>query len=550
MDPFSVTATVVGLAGAGIKLATTMYTYAETVYNADKSVRDVAMDVSLTSSALKELGDFLQEQQKHNLVSKNAFATAKEAMKGCEEVFSEIDTALQGSVKRGVESKILNIRGKLKWPLAEKRMEYLRTNLGRLKSSISLLLSVLTLARDVQSQNADKTLIAFQQMQIQRLLEVKQRQDMTFASLQTISLNVYPQHAYEVQNETTLVTTSAPFNAVKSLATPQTSVSSPSEMNGISSQLTQLLIDCETRITTLRSMFEVHRNTLSTNSAFLYHCSDRMVALSRSLHLTAQYSRPPAQRVFGDKTGPPPAYSDEEFVNLTSRSSYASAEPSFRSRYTPSSHARPPYQVTESSPMTSAAFDSSSESLGPATGSPPYDKMPSRMPQVDEIPAILPHRFRDSAAQFPRAYQAPSRAVRLPPPPPEGSTTLTKANTLSYTEDLRSSRTYESVPARYIRRSVSSDDDSDSESGMKDSRRAEGDPRIETEVPRTRNVPVQTDSKTSEDETLSTSSHPSLREMDSYDAGSSGAEFMRLLESYTLLGEEDVAFIREAVKDS
>ena len=56
MAEIGLIASVVGIAGAGLKLSITLYTFSETVATATSDIKNIARDVSLTSAVLEELG--------------------------------------------------------------------------------------------------------------------------------------------------------------------------------------------------------------------------------------------------------------------------------------------------------------------------------------------------------------------------------------------------------------------------------------------------------------------------------------------------------------
>jgi hypothetical protein len=82
----------------------------------------------------------------------------------CEAVFKQIDGALSKSMERisglsgngkrkGKGGKVvLSAMEKLKWPFLQPKMQELRANLERLKSTLVLMLNVLTYARRVQTE--------------------------------------------------------------------------------------------------------------------------------------------------------------------------------------------------------------------------------------------------------------------------------------------------------------------------------------------------------------------------------------------------------------
>lgn len=51
-DPLSIATSIIAIASAGIQLSTTVYKYAETVIHADQNVKDIARDLSTTSTVV------------------------------------------------------------------------------------------------------------------------------------------------------------------------------------------------------------------------------------------------------------------------------------------------------------------------------------------------------------------------------------------------------------------------------------------------------------------------------------------------------------------
>ena len=145
-------ASVIGIAGTGAKLSVTLYTLAETVNSADKSIKDVARDVSITSSVLGQLAAILEQDKQAKISKDDALKTTDDAVRGCSEVFSEIDAMLKKSVSNTNAGKTKAVLEKLKWAFIQPKMELLRSNLERLKSSLLLLLSVLAYARDIATK--------------------------------------------------------------------------------------------------------------------------------------------------------------------------------------------------------------------------------------------------------------------------------------------------------------------------------------------------------------------------------------------------------------
>lgn len=147
MAEIGLVASVIQLAGFGLKLSISLYSFAETVSSADKDMKHIAKDVSLTSAVLNELGENLKNDRQKGIASDNAIKTAREVVHECSEVFREIDTALEKGSGKGTGKLSF---GKFKWPFLQPKMELLRSNLDRLKSTLILMLHVLTYARKMK----------------------------------------------------------------------------------------------------------------------------------------------------------------------------------------------------------------------------------------------------------------------------------------------------------------------------------------------------------------------------------------------------------------
>jgi len=176
MAEIGLVASVVQIADTGIKLSITLYTFAETVLTADKSIKEIASDVSLTSSVLEELGQNLKKDQKSRLCSENAVKTAEGIVKECAAIFKEINETLQITLNKikptaggykakgkdgshGGKKMAVAALERLKWPFLQPKMQLLRGNLDRLKSTLVLMLNVITYARKVSEEYVMRLLL-------------------------------------------------------------------------------------------------------------------------------------------------------------------------------------------------------------------------------------------------------------------------------------------------------------------------------------------------------------------------------------------------------
>ena len=161
MAELGVIASVIQIAETGLRLSIKLYTFGEVIASADKSVISISKDVSLTSSVLKELGQILDTDRKGNsrFLTQTAVKTAEDVVKECLEVFEEMESIIIKKLPNlktsGLEkaSKATVILERLKWPYLQPKLQLLQSNLDRLKSTILLMLNVITYARHVAAKS-------------------------------------------------------------------------------------------------------------------------------------------------------------------------------------------------------------------------------------------------------------------------------------------------------------------------------------------------------------------------------------------------------------
>lgn len=155
-----VVASVTQLADYGARLSVKLFAFGVAVAGADRAIQTMSNEVALTASVLKELGVLLGSDGEARLTSEQAVEAARRTVEECLGVFEELDGALgrslgkMGLVGEGGEEKA---RGKarkgaaamekLKWPFLQPKMQLLRSQLEKLKSSLSLMLQVLIYAK-------------------------------------------------------------------------------------------------------------------------------------------------------------------------------------------------------------------------------------------------------------------------------------------------------------------------------------------------------------------------------------------------------------------
>ncbi|KAF6241463.1 hypothetical protein HO173_000173 [Letharia columbiana] len=180
MAGLGIIASVVQIADVGLRLSIKLYTFGEIVASADRSVISISKDVSLTSGVLKELGHILDKDKETGTFSENAVQTADGVVKECLEVFQEMENILVKKLpslergrregKGGERAKRATIMlERLKWGYLQPKLQLLRSNLDRLKSTLLLMLNVITYARQVSGKTEPPSVIAEQRSLIEDL---------------------------------------------------------------------------------------------------------------------------------------------------------------------------------------------------------------------------------------------------------------------------------------------------------------------------------------------------------------------------------------------
>ena len=153
----AVIASIAQLADLGCKLSVKLFSFSQTAATADESIKGISSDVSLTSTVLQELSIIIKADESR-LVSATAIDATQQTVAECLKVFEQLDETLEKAIgSGGARSKEKGKKGmsafeKLKFPFKQPKIDLLRSNLDRLKASLSLMLQVLSYARDVSNR--------------------------------------------------------------------------------------------------------------------------------------------------------------------------------------------------------------------------------------------------------------------------------------------------------------------------------------------------------------------------------------------------------------
>ncbi|KAF7188185.1 hypothetical protein HII31_10470 [Pseudocercospora fuligena] len=153
-EVFGTVASILQVAEVGFSLATTLYSYAASVKGAEKEIKKIARDVRLTSKVLTRTHEQLKADRNAQLATDEALQDLEDVLDGCKEAFQEVDEVLNKSLKPGAGGKpSISTFDKFRWPLRTNRLEVLRANLEKLKTTLLLMLSVLAYGSKVSQQH-------------------------------------------------------------------------------------------------------------------------------------------------------------------------------------------------------------------------------------------------------------------------------------------------------------------------------------------------------------------------------------------------------------
>jgi hypothetical protein len=159
-------ASIAGIVGFGLQLATTIQTYVESVSEAEERLRDVAFEISSTASALSQLQEVLEAEKATGDVHQGPRVFKDEGLKQmdvivvqCDKVYRSIVVfILKAGAGRGKgkqPTNTLDVRaftafsliGNLKWPWLEPRIKRCQEKLRWLKMNLLFYLQVVSLTR-------------------------------------------------------------------------------------------------------------------------------------------------------------------------------------------------------------------------------------------------------------------------------------------------------------------------------------------------------------------------------------------------------------------
>lgn len=148
MAEIGAVASIVGLAGAGIKVSFALFDLADRIGSAGEEVKLVATELSLFCSVLQEVASVIQDDDTSQLTPA-ALLLVNEVTSRCREVVTEIDKIVSSLTKdqSPFDLPSLEWTSRVKWTFKRSKVQVQRQTLESCKSTLQLLLTTLRWSR-------------------------------------------------------------------------------------------------------------------------------------------------------------------------------------------------------------------------------------------------------------------------------------------------------------------------------------------------------------------------------------------------------------------
>ena len=140
-DPLSIAASVLTVAGAGIKLTTALYTLVDAMRNANVEIELMTSDITVFSCTLDEVHDHMTTSR--SLYSTNLMTNLKKLLETCTRVYSEIERIL----RLGKAGRSYRLTNHLMWALRREKLRPMRLNLESLKTTLMVMLQTMKIVK-------------------------------------------------------------------------------------------------------------------------------------------------------------------------------------------------------------------------------------------------------------------------------------------------------------------------------------------------------------------------------------------------------------------
>lgn len=140
-DPLSITASIVSVASAGIKLTAALYTLVDSIRTANSEIELLTIEITVFSCTLDEVQACIERSS--TLYSDNLISSLKKLLEACTRLYSDIEKILKTSSGGG---SYLSLRN-LMWALRREKIRPIRLSLESLKTTLMVMLQTMKLVK-------------------------------------------------------------------------------------------------------------------------------------------------------------------------------------------------------------------------------------------------------------------------------------------------------------------------------------------------------------------------------------------------------------------
>ena len=150
--PYSIIASIIGVAGAGFRLSLILNAVGSEMSNAECDIHSIAKSISLFSLMLKQVGKTMEEGKL--IASQSAIETVTAIKDQSQVIFDEIKNMVNLAQGRDDQGNIrsITIAQRAKWCFKKQKVQYLLGQLESLKLSLSIMLQILQMGKAIAAQ--------------------------------------------------------------------------------------------------------------------------------------------------------------------------------------------------------------------------------------------------------------------------------------------------------------------------------------------------------------------------------------------------------------
>ncbi|MCJ1403544.1 hypothetical protein MMC11_006767 [Xylographa trunciseda] len=170
MAEIGLIASVVGVAGAGVKLSLTLREFACEVHDAGRNIHDIASSVSVFSTTLTEVKRCIQSSTSPH--SDSALDTIEEIVGNCKRIFREIRSMIK-LVRNDAHStrkqQPVSLGQRFRWVFKKGKVRYLTGQLESSKATLSLMLQTIQLRITLDENRQTREEVETRREEVERL---------------------------------------------------------------------------------------------------------------------------------------------------------------------------------------------------------------------------------------------------------------------------------------------------------------------------------------------------------------------------------------------